>query len=469
MRVLLPLLMSCAGEPDEPKTKLVDTGEWVVPGCGDGVLDDGEQCDDGDANSDDTPDACRTSCLLPACGDTVTDSSETCDDGNAWGGDGCRPDCTTEDGTLESEPNDSWNDPDTWSGGTMHGSLVEDDVDCFTVATGECGAITASLSGDCAAPARLTLHDTDGAVLAVGGPGDDGCATLDPAVEPGARFVPEGDLAVCVAPVLGGVVPAWTLDVSVSGVEAGDFELLPEDDPDADGLPDQCDPDRDGDGVLNDDDNCPDAANGADPIDASTTSDGMFQIWLAAGPFDGRSSADRCLPTADALVHQTDDGLAAPALGGAAGDHVWTILDAGANRTDFLADYGGVSAPREVYLVTWIRSAEATTATLALGPDDGARAWLDGDVVLEVASCQGTNWDQFTAEVELTGDWQLLMLKIYDQGGGWGTFARVLDGDGQPLAGLEVALSSDGPLVSDQADSDGDGIGDACDDEPNGG
>ena len=56
--------------------------------------------------------------------------------------------------------------------------------------------------------------------------------------------------------------------------------------------------------------------------------------------------------------------------------------------------------------------------------------------------------------------------EIYDQGGGWGTYLRFLDGDGAPITDLEVALSADGPLVSNQTDTDGDGIGDACDDDP---
>ncbi|MBI2373043.1 MAG: VWD domain-containing protein, partial [Deltaproteobacteria bacterium] len=65
----------------------------VLASCGDGVTDPGEQCDDG--NAVDT-DACRNSCTLPSCGDGITDPGEQCDDGNGRTGDGCRPDCTAE-------------------------------------------------------------------------------------------------------------------------------------------------------------------------------------------------------------------------------------------------------------------------------------------------------------------------------------------------------------------------------------
>jgi cysteine-rich repeat protein len=61
--------------------------------CGDGFVGDGEICDDGDANSDTQPDACRTTCALAGCGDGVIDSGETCDDGNRVDGDECPFDC----------------------------------------------------------------------------------------------------------------------------------------------------------------------------------------------------------------------------------------------------------------------------------------------------------------------------------------------------------------------------------------
>jgi hypothetical protein len=49
------------------------------PVCGDGALQTGEECDDGPANSDTLPDACRTDCTSARCGDGVVDSGEACD------------------------------------------------------------------------------------------------------------------------------------------------------------------------------------------------------------------------------------------------------------------------------------------------------------------------------------------------------------------------------------------------------
>jgi len=51
--------------------------------CGDAVIDRGEICDDGPRNSDSAPNACRTSCREASCGDGTIDEGEACDDGAA--------------------------------------------------------------------------------------------------------------------------------------------------------------------------------------------------------------------------------------------------------------------------------------------------------------------------------------------------------------------------------------------------
>ena len=56
--------------------------------CGDGVVSNAEQCDDGSANAN-SPDACRTTCRLSACGDGIVDSEEDCEIGD----DNCNLEC----------------------------------------------------------------------------------------------------------------------------------------------------------------------------------------------------------------------------------------------------------------------------------------------------------------------------------------------------------------------------------------
>ncbi len=66
--------------------------------CGNGVVDAYEQCDNGASNSDIVSNACRTNCKLPFCGDNVIDAGEQCDDGNLIANDGCEPSCTVTPG-----------------------------------------------------------------------------------------------------------------------------------------------------------------------------------------------------------------------------------------------------------------------------------------------------------------------------------------------------------------------------------
>ena len=67
------------------------------PACGDGVVDAGEECDDGNvAGADGCSATCRVEPPPPACGDGVVNAGEECDDGNLADADGCSASCTVE-------------------------------------------------------------------------------------------------------------------------------------------------------------------------------------------------------------------------------------------------------------------------------------------------------------------------------------------------------------------------------------
>jgi cysteine-rich repeat protein len=434
------------------------------PGCGDGVLDEGEECDDGHyVNSDSEPDACRTDCLAPFCGDGVVDSGEQCDDAGAWGGDGCTPICTAEDGQIEREPNDDRAAADPWDGRVLYGALPAGDRDCFSFPLPACAAVEAGLIGECPTPATLTLLDPAGLDVATGAPGADGCAVLDPAQAPGARFVAAGTWTLCVRGLLDAAVPFYALRISVVAPEDASYPIPAADDPDGDGRPDSCDADRDGDGVDDEVDDCPDTPNGPLAPPLAPTADGFIRAWLTVGPFTGLGSAMDCRPT-DANLVAADDATVMPALGDrdAAGVNPWIVLWSWTDRIEFLTDYGGVPAPRELYSAVYVRSATTRDLTLGVGPDDGARVWLNGAQVMDITPCQGTSIDSTTAMVTLNAGWNTLVIKVYDQGGGWGNYVRFLDA-GVPVTDLELSLSPGGPWAFDQSDSDSDGIGDVCD------
>ncbi len=63
----------------------------IMDNCGDGTVDPGEQCDDGNNTN---ADGCEADCTLPVCGNGIVDAGEACDDGNKTDGDACETNCT---------------------------------------------------------------------------------------------------------------------------------------------------------------------------------------------------------------------------------------------------------------------------------------------------------------------------------------------------------------------------------------
>ena len=95
------------------------------PVCGNGILEAGEDCDDGN-NSD--GDGCSATCCIepppppPVCGNGILEGDEACDDGNTAGGDGCSATCEIEPppppvcGNGELEPGEECDDGNTCGG-----------------------------------------------------------------------------------------------------------------------------------------------------------------------------------------------------------------------------------------------------------------------------------------------------------------------------------------------------------------
>ncbi|MBN2191306.1 MAG: DUF4215 domain-containing protein [Polyangiaceae bacterium] len=99
----LAFVASCGGDDEAPPSR-----------CGDGVVDDGEECDDGNPNDRDD---CTTLCLSPRCGDGFVQAGEDCDDRDFDDHDACRNDCTLAecgDGVVRTglEACDDGNDDD---------------------------------------------------------------------------------------------------------------------------------------------------------------------------------------------------------------------------------------------------------------------------------------------------------------------------------------------------------------------
>lgn len=90
------------GEADAPHDARPD----VPPVCGNGILEPGEACDDGNTDTEwcggDLEDSCLSDCSLAlwACGNGRLDPGEACDDGNPDSFDDCTTSCTANDRSI---------------------------------------------------------------------------------------------------------------------------------------------------------------------------------------------------------------------------------------------------------------------------------------------------------------------------------------------------------------------------------
>ncbi len=213
-------------EPVDPSPTLQPTDSDVVlaqepppPFCGDGSLNDDEQCDDGGTEAGD---GCSANCLVVAqgwvcptpgalcervelCGDALVLLSETCDDGNAEGGDGCSAACQVEADYVCPEPGEPCISLVVCGDGLLAGDETCDDgntldgdgctAECQTEEGYQCpirGALCVPACGD---GLVVGLEQCDDANAASG----DGCSATC-SREPGFACPPQGGectLTVC--------------------------------------------------------------------------------------------------------------------------------------------------------------------------------------------------------------------------------------------------------------------------------
>ncbi|PCC72463.1 Myxococcus cysteine-rich repeat-containing protein [Nannocystis exedens] len=206
---------SATDEPtgsDPTTTSSTSTTGDPDPVCGDGRLDPGEQCDDG---NDDDADVCRNDCQAASCGDGVVQRGvEECDDGpdnHPSEPTACRPDChepACGDGALYvgplGDPVLATGDPSAQQSDDVPRAIGVDAQGTFSVAW-RINALLDRLDVQTVAP--------DGAL--VGDPLDLADPPVQALRDPVIAVAPGGDLAL-----------AWEVnsnndDIIVRGVVAG--------------------------------------------------------------------------------------------------------------------------------------------------------------------------------------------------------------------------------------------------------
>lgn len=178
--VAVALAAGCGG--DDPMgdagpvpSQDASTMDAMAPGCGDGVRQRDEVCDDG--NTEDG-DGCSADCQSDeTCGNSIVDIGELCDDGNTEDGDGCRGDCLSDyrcgNGVIDLEADGADADEVCDDGNTLNGdgcsAACDSDESCgngvVDLGAGEvCDDGNTDDGDDCSADCRTSLLCGNGVI-----------------------------------------------------------------------------------------------------------------------------------------------------------------------------------------------------------------------------------------------------------------------------------------------------------------
>jgi type 1 glutamine amidotransferase len=161
---------------------------------------------------------------------------------------------------------------------------------------------------------------------------------------------------------------------------------------------------------------------------------GFSKSWRVLGGFasaDGLAAHDTVLPPEETLDWQAK-------YQGAAGEIGWRTVDAPNGRLDLRR----VLKPTDNavgYAATVIQAPRAMEAELRLGSDDGAKAWLNGQEVLNKKTHRGLGIDQDRVKVTLRDGANTLLVKVGQGGGDWLLMVRLSRAEGG-LTGVEFKL-----------------------------
>ena len=104
------------------------------PVCGNGTVETGETCDDGNAtDGDGCSGVCQNENQSSVCGNGTVESGEQCDDGNTTDGDGCSANCQTEGALACVKINEVYYNVDSEHGSDGGDSQSDEWVELYNV------------------------------------------------------------------------------------------------------------------------------------------------------------------------------------------------------------------------------------------------------------------------------------------------------------------------------------------------
>ena len=212
----------------------------------------------------------------------------------------------------------------------------------------------------------------------------------------------------------------------------------------------------------------PGKAQNVDMTPFNVDQDGFIKAWLLCGPFDGADVHGRDLLGGEAQAR--------PEPGAVSGERIWGVYRSAGPVIDFAAkDMFGERQDCAIYAGTWVRSSSDMVASLWLGSDDGAKAWLNGEPIHDNPTVRPVTRDSDKIDgLQLKAGWNFLLCKVSQGAGKWGLCTRFVDAHGRPLQGIGIdpmgPARSREPVARDgwqvQADPAAEGAANAIDGDP---
>jgi len=110
----------------------------------------------------------------------------------------------------------------------------------------------------------------------------------------------------------------------------------------------------------------------------------------------------------------------------------WEHLRDKTGYLNFTRQFGALRN-HAIYLRSEIWSDKEQSAILKLGSNDGIKAWFNGLQVVSHQISRGAEPGQEQIDISLKKGWNQLLLRVTNEGGSWGAFARITDKQDQPV------------------------------------
>ena len=155
--------------------------------------------------------------------------------------------------------------------------------------------------------------------------------------------------------------------------------------------------------------------------------------WLLNGYYPHSDESTRL--TTDYLGGES---LVVPLEGSVSGGKTWFRVDSSSEYLDIAQAFGYPSYCAG-YAHVYVYSPETQTVNMWIGSNDGAKIWLNGEVVLFNDVYRSFEIDKYRTTATLSAGWNRLLVKVSQGRGSWGVSVKFCDSSGNQIPGISYS------------------------------